>query len=191
MTINELYFVEKVFNNHWYSMEGKLFVLNLGHLIDVATGVKGKSTKCPRSGIVWNCVVCYLIDFIQSHERQSNLNLKSFFCSFCTPSLCHLRIAEHKHQCEKARQRSVQGWIKIQMNLIRKQLDQHLTLSQLWSSSPAMISISASAFSKGIAVSWVTSWGPVQNYSMVVWHDRVVQDGIIQLKDHLHGSKAI
>ena len=50
--INELYFVEKVFNNHWYSMERKLFVLNLGHLIDVATGVKGKSTKCPRSGIV-------------------------------------------------------------------------------------------------------------------------------------------
>ena len=50
--INELYFVEKVFINHWYSMERKLFVLNLGHLIDVATGVKGKSTKCPRSGIV-------------------------------------------------------------------------------------------------------------------------------------------
>ena len=50
--INELCFVEKVFNNHWYSMERKLFVLNLGHLIDVATGVKGKSTKCPRSGIV-------------------------------------------------------------------------------------------------------------------------------------------
>ena len=50
--INELYFVEKVFNNHWYSMERKLFVLNLGHLIDVATGVKGKSTKCPRSGTV-------------------------------------------------------------------------------------------------------------------------------------------
>ena len=111
--INELYFVEKVFNNHWYSMERELFVLNLGHLIDVATGVKGKSTKCPRSGIVWNCVVCDLIDFIQSHERQSNLNLKSFFCSFCTPSLCHLRIAEHKHQCEKARQRSVEGSTKI------------------------------------------------------------------------------
>ena len=50
--INELCFVEKVFNNHWYSMERELFVLNLGHLIDVATGVKGKSTKCPRSGIV-------------------------------------------------------------------------------------------------------------------------------------------
>ena len=50
--INELCFVEKVFNNHWYSMERELFLLNLGHLIDVATGVKGKSTKCPRSGIV-------------------------------------------------------------------------------------------------------------------------------------------
>ena len=52
VSINELCFVEKVFNNHWYSMERELFLLNLGHLIDVATGVKGKSTKCPRSGIV-------------------------------------------------------------------------------------------------------------------------------------------
>ena len=53
--MNELCFKEKtlkVFNNHWYSMERTLIVLILGHLIDVATGVKGKSTKCPRSGIV-------------------------------------------------------------------------------------------------------------------------------------------
>ena len=53
--IIELCFVEKtlkVFNNDWYSMERTLIVLILRHLIDVATGVKGNSTRCPRSGTV-------------------------------------------------------------------------------------------------------------------------------------------